>query len=299
MSLYCLFLTLALLATVTFSRSIPYSSSNIDFGDCLELAVAKMVPLASLQARVPSPVKVLSLAEQPFFPQRPGADRLGVVLLRVLSCDFITATLASGRKVTDTNKRFAHLGTAVNTSILPVTPFNNDGKNGAAFNNLAFAFYSDSWVYLSATRGAIPASWAYIEFVDKPVSNETIHRHVAVYPRGLQRTARAFGWSASGRVRDVRKDPTDVAGVANWWDVTDGVTGVLSNNNLGQAATFQNLTDPAQAITIKPTCNSQVIDFIGGDATTADALVLTGFLPETNGTDMVATPAGPVEGACI
>lgn len=242
------------------------------------------------------PVKVLSLAEQPSFPQRPGAERLGMLLLRFLNCELITATLASGRRVTDTNKRFAHLGTAVNASVLPVTPFNNDGGNGADLNNYALGYYTDSLVYLSAIRRALRASWARIDFVDTPVSNTTIDRHVSVDPRELQGTSRSFGWSASGRVPDVRKQPTVVPYIANWWSVSDSVAGVLSDNVTGQAATFQNLTDPAQAVTIKPTNKSQVLDLFDSDAVTADAIVLIGLLPETSGTDMVVTRAGTVKG---
>lgn len=294
-----LVLALSLLATAAFSRSIPYSASNIDFGDCIELTLGHIVPLARLQARVPAPVKVLPLSAQKVFPQRPGADKLGVLILRANSCDFITATLANGRTVTDRNKRFAHVGTAVNTSLFPPSPFSKDGDNAADFNNYAFGYYTDSWAYLSAMSGSFPGSWAQIDWVDTPVSNTTIDRRVSVYPRGPQRTARAYGYSASGRIPDVRKNPTVVPFVANWWDVTDGVVGVLSDNIAGQAASFRNLTDPAQAITITPTCNSQVGDLLDGDSVTADGIVLIGFIPETNGTDMVATPAGPVEGGCI
>lgn len=154
-------------------------------------------------------------------------------------------------------------------------------------------------MFFSAARGAIPPSWAQIHFVDTPVSNTTIDRSVAVYPRGPQGTAGAYGWSASGRVPDARDFPTDVPFAANWWGVADSVASVLSANVGGQTVAFTNLTDSAQAVTIKPTCNSPVLDLIGADEATADAFVLAGFLPKTNGTDMVATPAGPVKGGCI
>lgn len=100
--------------------------------------MGQIVPLSRLQARVPSPVKVLPLSEQAGFEQRPGAESLGMLVFRVVNCDSIPATLENGRKVTDTNKRIAQIGTAVNTSILPPSPLNKDGNNGTDLNNYAF-----------------------------------------------------------------------------------------------------------------------------------------------------------------
>lgn len=281
-------LALTALVTLASARSFRYGPSNIDFGDCLELAVGQIVDLGKLQALVPSPARVLSLAQQPTVQQRPNAGNLGLLNMRVVSCDFITATLPNGRKVTDRNRRFASIGTPVNTSRLPSTPFNKDGRNEADISSYMFGYYTDSPVYLSALRRAIPATWARISFQDSPAASGMVDRKVSVSPQGLQGRAGSFGWTLSGRIPDVRKQPPVGPFIANWWSVR-GTTAGVTSQKVTQAIAFPNTMDPATAVTIKPNCSPRVRDFLGANEVTADALILVGFLPETKGTDMIVT----------
>ena len=64
------------------------------------------------------------------------------------------AITRDGRTRTQTNRHVAHVGTAVDTSDLPATPFSYDGGNEADFNNYVFGYYTDSSIFLDAMRRA-------------------------------------------------------------------------------------------------------------------------------------------------
>ena len=126
-------------------------TSEVDFGACTELATGTTVALSELRARVPDSVPVLSLTDQGI--AFPGSDELGILIIRTLECDSITVN-RNGRTRTQRDRHIAHVGTPVDASVLPATPFSNDGGNGADFNNYIFAYYSDSSTYRSAMRRA-------------------------------------------------------------------------------------------------------------------------------------------------
>ena len=263
-------------------------TSEVDFGACTELATGTTVALSALQARVPDSVPVLSLTDQGFV--FPGSDELGILIIRTLECDSITVT-SNGRTQTQRDRHIAHVGTPVDASALPATPFNNDGVNGADFNNYIFAYYSDSSIYRNAMRqaGVQHVAPAEIDMHDETVETCVLDRTVTVRPH----TGRSnYGFTATGIVPDAACEPAVVPFIANWWSVRGGQAAVLSNNILGQSAVF---IDPATTIiTINAGPRSQLANMFGADAATADAFGLTGAIPEADGVDMIIEHAGEV-----
>lgn len=265
---------------------------EVDFGDCTELATGTVVALSELEERVPDSVPVLSLTEQGAV--FPGSDDLGVVITRVLECDSITVT-RDGRTKTQTNRHVAHIGTAVDTSVLPASPFSYDGINSADFNNYIFGYYSDSSIFLDAMRRADiqPIAPAHIDMVDVAVDECTVDRTVTVRPHTGPQTN--YGFTANGIIPLAACEPSVVPFIGNWWSVQDGEASVLSNNIAGQSAIF---LSPADAtITLVPSRNSQLADVFGAESATADAFGFSGFIPENDGSAEIVTKAGPVVAA--
>ena len=82
------------------------STSQVDFGACVELSTGSVSSLAELQARVPSGVSVLSLTEQGFV--FTGSDDLGILITRTLDCESISVT-RDGRTRTQVDRHIAHI----------------------------------------------------------------------------------------------------------------------------------------------------------------------------------------------
>ena len=267
----------------------PSSPSEVDFGDCTELATGSVVALSELQERVPDEVPVLSLADQGIV--FPGSDELGVVITRVLECDAITVT-HDGRTRTQDNRHIAHVGTPVDTSVLPASPFSYDGVNAADFNNYILGYYSDSSILRSAMRRADiqPITPARIDLVDVTVEECVVDRTVTVRPStGPQSN---YGFTASGIIPLAACEPSVVPFIGNWWSAVDGEASVLSNDIAGQSAIF--LTPADATITIVPSRNSQLTDVFGADSATADAFGFSGFIPRHDASAEIITKAGPV-----
>lgn len=266
-------------------------TSEVDFGTCIELSTGTVVALSELQARIPDTVSALSLTDQGTV--FPGSDDLGILITRTLDCESITVT-RNGRTRTQHDRHIAHVGTPVDTSVLPASPFSNDGVNGADFNNYILGYYSDSSTYLRAMRsaGISNVSRAHIDMVDQTVGDCLVDRTATVRPyRGRDN----YGFTASGVVPDASCEDPVVPFIANWWSVNDGAASILSNNIPGQGAIF---IDPSETvITIEPGRRSNLGDIFGAATATADAFGVIGFIPDTAGTDMVITQAGAVTGS--
>lgn len=255
----------------------PAPSFEVDFGDCDELATGSVAPLAELQARVPAVVSVVSLTDMG--TEFDGSDELGVLITRTLSCDSITVD-----GTTETDIHVAHVGTAIDTSVLPPTPYSTDGNNGADFNNYAFGYATDSAALLEAltATGVTGAAPATISFVDAPAGECTVNRQVAV--------TGDYAFSAEGTLPDASCEATDTAFVGNWWSVADGEVAVISNNIVGQAALFLDIE--ASPITLDPEDGSMLAEIIGDEAAPVSAFGFVGHIPESEGVDMVVTVVG-------
>ncbi|MEM7271959.1 MAG: hypothetical protein AAF547_02660 [Actinomycetota bacterium] len=269
------------------SRSL---TSEVDFGPCLELSTGTTVALSELEERVPASVDVLSLTDQGFV--FPGSDDFGILITRTLECESISVT-RNGQTRTQRNRSIAHVGTPVSTANLPATPFSSDGGNGADFNNYIFAYYSDSSLYLGAMAraGVRPIAPARINIKDSNVDTCVVDRTVTVRPMSGRNN---YGFTATGVIPDATCEPPVVPFIANWWSVQRGKAAVLSNNIPGQSAIF---IDPAETvITIEASRRSQLSDLFGGDSATADAFGVLGAIPSADGTDMIITRAGNLDG---
>ena len=197
-----------------------------------------------------------------------------------------------GRTRTQDNRHVAHVGTAVDTSVLPASPFSYDGVNSADFNNYIFGYYSDSSILRNAMRRADiqPIAPARIDMVDVAVEECVVDRTVSVRPStGPQNN---YGFTASGIMPLAACEPSVVPFIGNWWSVMDGEASVLSNDIAGQSAIF--LTPADATITIVPTRNSQLTDVFGAESATADAFGFSGFIPENEASAEIITKAGPV-----
>ena len=280
-------LVASLVPAVAGAAGGPSSTSEVDFGDCTELATGTVVALSELQERVPGEVPVLSLAEQG--ASFPGSDDLGVVITRVLECDAITVT-RDGRTKTQHDRHIAHVGTAIDTSDLPATPFSLDGNNAADFSNYVFGYYSDSSIFVDAMRRADVQSIApaRIDMVDVTVDECVVDRTVTVLPS--TGPGSNYGFTANGVIPLAACEPSVVPFIGNWWSVDDGEASVLSNNIAGQSAIF---LSPADAtITIDPSRNSQLTDLFGAESATANAFGFSGFIPENPASAEIITTLG-------
>ena len=117
-----------------------------------------------------------------------------------------------------TERHIAQVGAAVDASVLPASPFNNDGGNGADFNNYVFAYYSDSGIYLNAMRqaGVQAVASARIDMDDETVDECVLDRTVTVRPDHAQDN---YGFTANGIVPDAACEPAVVPFIGNWWSV--------------------------------------------------------------------------------
>ncbi|MEL6179873.1 MAG: MBL fold metallo-hydrolase, partial [Myxococcota bacterium] len=264
----------------------PPLSFEVDFGDCTELAMGMVAPLASLQDQVPEGVEVLSLTAQGTVFE--GSDALGVLIARVVACDSITVTDGSGEAHTDTMVHFAHVGTPVDVSTFPATPYNTDGTNGADFNNYVFAYTTDSPAYVGAMQdvGVVGAALSDITLTDTPAGDCMVERQVSM-------AGGPFAFEASGTVPDASCEDPVVPFVGNWWSVVGGHALVLSNNIPGQAAVFIDVMTPTLTLQASAS-DSALASVIGADPVAIDAFALTGFLPEADGIDMIITDVGEV-----
>ena len=270
----------------------PASTSEVEFGDCTELATGSVVALSELQDRVQGEVPVLSLTDQGFV--FPGSDELGVVITRVLECDSITVT-RDGRTKTQDDRHIAHVGTAVDPSVLPTSPFSYDSGNAADFNNYIFGYYSDSSILVTAMRRADiqPIAPARIDMVDVTVEECVVDRTVTVQPHTSPHNN--YGFTANGIIPLAACEASVVPFIGNWWSVENGEASVLSNNIAGQSAIF--LTPDEATITLVPSHNSQLTDVFGAETATADAFGFSGFIPEDPSSGEIITVAGPVDAA--
>ncbi len=259
----------------------PTPQYEVDFGDCRELATGSVVPLTGLQAQVPAGVDVLSLTDQGTV--FPGSDDLGVLITRSLSCTSITVD-----GTTDTDVHVAHVGTPIDVSQLPASPYSTDGNNAADFSNYTLSYVTDSTAFLGALTGSQVqgAGAATFTYVDTPAGTCTVSRQVEV-------TGGDFGYSASGTLPDASCEPTDVPFVGNWWSVSHGGVTVLSDNIIGQAAVFLDLNNTP--VTLDPSDGSSLASLLGDAAAPVDAFGFVGFIPETEGLDMVVTVAGELQ----
>lgn len=258
----------------------PPAKTDVAFGECSELAVGSVVPLGSLQAQLPDDVTALSLTAQGTVFD--GSDDLGVLIARTLRCDDITVTTADG-DVSD-GLHIAHVGTPIDTSALPATPFSTDGNNGADFNNYAFGYYSDSEAFVDAMvdQGIAGAALATISMDDAVSGDCSITRDVSVVADG-------FGFDATGEIPDASCADPDTPFVANWWSVGEDGASVLSNEIPGQVAIF--IDTAATIVTITPT-GDLMQAVTGSDPLVADAFGVIGLIPPSGGPSMVITALG-------
>ncbi|NNF62823.1 MAG: hypothetical protein HKN07_01070, partial [Acidimicrobiia bacterium] len=235
---------------------------------------------------------VLSLTDQGAV--FPGSDDLGVVITRVLECDSISVT-RDGKTRTQVDRHVGHVGTAVDTSVFPASPFSYDGVNAADFNNYIFGYYSDSTIFLDAMRQADiqPIAPATIDMVDVTIDECTVDRTVTVEPRTGPEAN--YGFTASGIIPLAACEPSVVPFIGNWWSVQDGEVSVLSNNIAGQSAIF--LTPEDATITIVPSNGSQLTDVFGADSATADAFGFSGFIPANDESAEIVLNVGPLVAA--
>lgn len=251
------------------------AAAEVAFGECSELAVGSVVPLSLLQAQLPSGVTALSLTAQG--TEFEGSDDLGVLIARTLRCDDITVITQDG-EVSD-GRHLAHVGTPVDTSDLPPTPYSNDGTNGADFNNHVFGYYSDSAAFVDAmdAAGIAGAGLATISMDDAATGDCLIARDVRVD------AGDGFGFDATGEIPDAACAAADTPFIANWWSIGDGVTSVLSNEIAAQVAIF---IDPAETVvTVTPT-GDLLQATVGADPIVADAFGVIGLIPAIDAPSM-------------
>ncbi len=230
---------------------------------------------------MPDGVTALSLTEQGTVFE--GSDDLGVLITRTLRCDEISVT-QDGETVAAGEQHIAHVGTPVDASVLPASPYNNDGTNGADFNNYIFGYYSDSEAYIDAltAAGVTGAEVGTISMTDTAAGDCLITRDVTV-------SAAEFSFDASGDIPDAACEDPVVPFIANWWSVSDGSVAVASNDIPGQAAIF--IDTAATTVTIVPT-GEGIQRLVGADAVTADAFGVIGLIPASDGSSMTITAAG-------
>ncbi len=264
-----------------FPEDTEAAVSEVAFGECAELATGTVVPLDTLQTQLPDGVTALSLTAQGTVFE--GSDTLGVLITRTLECDDITVTAADGESVSD-GTHIAHVGTPIDANTLPDSPYNNDGGNGADFNNYVFGYYSDSAAYVAAMEnaGIDGAELATITMTDDTVEECVLDRSTSV-------DTGSFAFDATGVIPDPACEDPVVPFIANWWSLTSSGTGVLSNTIPGQAAIFIDTAETV--ITITPTGDA-IQALLGPDPVVADAFGVIGLIPASDGSSMTITTAG-------
>lgn len=256
-------------------------AAEVSFGECSELAVGSVVPLDALQAQLPAGVEALSLTAQG--TEFDGSDDLGVLIARTLRCDDLTVTAADGEEISD-GRHIAHVGTPIDTSALPATPYANDGGNGADFNNYAFGYYSDSVAFVDAmdAAGIGGAGLANITMNDAASGDCVITRDVSV-------AAASFGFDASGEIPDATCSELDTPFIANWWSSGENGASVLSNEIAEQVAIFIDTSETV--VTITPT-GDLLQTVVGVDPIVADAFGVIGLIPASDGPSMTIAALG-------
>lgn len=257
-------------------------ATEVSFGECTELSTGTVAPLAALQEELPEGVTALSLTAQGTVFE--GSDDLGVLITRTLRCDEISVS-QGGDPVAGGEQHIAHVGTPVDASALPAAPYNNDGVNGADFNNYIFGYYSDSEAYVDAltSAGVTGAAVGEITMTDEAAGDCVVNRAVTV-------SAAEFSFDATGDIPDASCEEPVVPFIANWWSVTDGAVAVASNNIAGQAAIFIDTT--ATVVNIAPTGDGMQ-RIVGADAVVADAFGVIGLIPPSgDASTMTITAAG-------
>lgn len=259
----------------------PAAAEEVAFGECAEVSTGTVTALAALQAELPDGVTALSLTAQGTVFD--GSDDLGVLITRTLRCDEI---IVGGASDGDGQQHIAHVGTPIDPSAFPGSPYNSDGDNGADFNNYIFGYYSDSALYVDALRaaGVTGAEVATITMSDVAAADCVVSRAITV-------GSGSFSFDATGDIPDAACEEPVVPFIANWWNVTDGSTAVASNNISGQAAIF--IDTAATVVTIAPT-GQGFQRVVGADPVTADAFGVIGLIPASDGSSMTITAAGDI-----
>ena len=258
------------------------AAAEVSFGECTELSTGTVTPLAALQAELPEGITALSLTAQGTVFD--GSDDLGVLITRTLRCDEI-AVSQGGDPVAAGEQHIAHVGTPVDASALPASPYNNDGVNGADFNNYIFGYNSDSEAYVDAltSAGVTGAAVGTITMTDAPAGDCIVSRAVTV-------SAAEFSFDAAGDIPDASCEEPVVPFIANWWSVTDGTAAIASNNIAGQAAIF--IDTEATTVNISPT-GEGMQRLVGADVVVADAFGVIGLIPPSgDASTMTITNAG-------
>jgi len=258
------------------------ATSEVSFGECTELSTGTVTPLAALQAELPDGVTALSLTAQGTVFE--GSDDLGVLITRALRCDEI-AVSQDGDPIAAGEQHIAHVGTPVDASVLPASPYSNDGVNGADFNNYIFGYYSDSEAYVDAltSAGVTGAAVGEITMTDTPVEDCVVNRAVTV-------SAAEFSFDSEGEIPDAFCEEPDTPFIANWWSVSDGSAAIASNNIAGQAAIF--IDTAATTVNITPTGDGMQ-RLVGADPVVADAFGVIGLIPPSgDAPTMTITAAG-------
>ncbi len=257
------------------------AAAEVTFGECEELALGSTVPLDALQAQLPDGVNALSLTDQGTVFD--GSDDLGVLIIRTLRCDDITVAAAGGDEVSD-GRFIAHVGTPVDASTFPATPYSKDGNNDADFNNHVFGFYSDSQAYVDAmdAAGIVGGGLADISVDDTEVGDCVVSRSISV-------DAEAFGFDVSGEIPDATCSEPDTPYIVNWWTVDDAGTAVLSQEIPSQVAL---VIDPTETVvTVTPT-GELLQQVVGTDPFVVDAFGVVGLIPATDDPSMTITALG-------
>lgn len=252
--------------------------SEVAFGECTELSTGTVVPLDQLQAQLPEGVTALSLTAQGTVFE--GSDDVGVLITRTLKCDDIMVTTADGEPISD-GTHIAHVGTPVDAGTLPNSPYNNDGGNGADFNNYIFGYYSDSASYVAAMDavGVNETGIATITMTDSPVEDCVVDRSVTV-------DGGAFAFDAAGTIPDASCEDPNIPFITNWWSATGDSTAVLSNTIPGQAAIF--IETDETVVTITPVGDTMQA-LVGSEPVVADAFGVIGLIPASDGSSMTIT----------
>lgn len=262
-----------------FPEATPVAS-EVAFGECTELSTGTVLPLEALQAQVPEGITVLSLTAQGTVFD--GSDNLGILITRALECDDITVTSADGEAVSD-GTHIAHVGTPVDASALPTSPYNNDGGNGADFNNYILGYYSDSAAYVAAmdAAGIAGTGIATITMTDTAVEDCVVDRSITV-------DSGAFAFNSAGVIPDASCEDPVVPFIANWWTATDDGAALLSNLIPGQAAIF---IDTAETIVSITPIGDDMVALVGADPVVSDAFGVVGLIPASDGNSMTITSA--------
>lgn len=270
---------------------VTLTKSEIDFSNCQELAGGVAVGKASLEAKVPDNVGVLSLTDIGFVFE--GSDDLGILIVRSVSCESVTVTDSDGETATDENIVFAHVGTPINTSNLPATTYNKDGVNGADFNNYTFSYTTTSAAFMGAMERA--------GLQNVSLNQDIVHELIDLNPDECGISSLLinvpgddeFAFTVSGQVVEATAEcnPGGADFVANWWSIDENnqVT-ALSNEIFDQTFADSATTD----VFLTTRSGKEINNIIGSNSTRFTGFVNSGYIVSggTGNLDMVAEPLG-------